>query len=193
MDFITGCSNCQNSVRVDEIFKGEIIICPECQIEYDTDDKFFDLIDRLQEEKPMQKYKCHKIVEAFKILRIEVVRESGMIEITGIGPDTQVYVPPEWRARHKPKEGGYFVRYNDSYDSYSPAKAFEDGYNTYSEDDEDKAKGEAAMAALASGLLALLDRIEIEDNPGLASQRHKMAEAVGLTVVIDHETSAAQH
>ncbi len=30
--------------------------------------------------------------------------------------------------RHKPEVGGYFVVYEDGYQSYSPAKAFEDGY-----------------------------------------------------------------
>ena len=30
--------------------------------------------------------------------------------------------------RHKPKAGGYYVVYDDGYKSYSPAKAFEEGY-----------------------------------------------------------------
>jgi len=46
----------------------------------------------------------------------------------------------------------------------------------------DEYEGLKAMAALAAGLLTLLDRIELENDPTLASQRHEMAEAVGLTV-----------
>ena len=30
--------------------------------------------------------------------------------------------------KHKPKIGGYYVVYEDGYESYSPAKAFEGGY-----------------------------------------------------------------
>lgn len=31
-------------------------------------------------------------------------------------------------AKHKPVAGGYFVVYEDGYESFSPAKAFEEGY-----------------------------------------------------------------
>lgn len=37
-------------------------------------------------------------------------------------------VPPAFVAKHKPEVGGYFVQYADGYQSYSPAKAFEEGY-----------------------------------------------------------------
>ena len=30
--------------------------------------------------------------------------------------------------KHRPEPGGYYVVYDDGYKSYSPAKAFEDGY-----------------------------------------------------------------
>lgn len=30
--------------------------------------------------------------------------------------------------KHKPEVGGYFVQYDDGYKSFSPAKAFEEGY-----------------------------------------------------------------
>jgi hypothetical protein len=38
------------------------------------------------------------------------------------------YVTGEYMAKHKPEVGGYFVQYDDGYTSFSPAKAFEDGY-----------------------------------------------------------------
>ena len=31
--------------------------------------------------------------------------------------------------KHKPEAGGYYVVYADGYKSFSPAKAFEDGYS----------------------------------------------------------------
>lgn len=138
----------------------------------------------------MQKYKCHKVVEAMKIGLIEIWLD-GSATLNNLDDETRgVSVKQEWMAKHHPQPGGYYVNYKDGYSSYSPAEAFEAGYETI-EEAEDKAKGESSMAALASGLLALLDRIEIEDDTSLASQRHEMAEAVGLTVVFDHETSAA--
>jgi hypothetical protein len=37
-------------------------------------------------------------------------------------------VSGEFIAKHKPVVGGYFVVYEDGYESFSPAKAFEEGY-----------------------------------------------------------------
>jgi len=37
-------------------------------------------------------------------------------------------VEPGYFLKHKPEVGGYFVQYEDGYKSYSPAKAFEEGY-----------------------------------------------------------------
>lgn len=37
-------------------------------------------------------------------------------------------VNQEYMTRHRPSVGGYFVVYADGYKSYSPAKAFEEGY-----------------------------------------------------------------
>lgn len=45
--------------------------------------------------------------------------------IEGLAP---IAVSHEYVERCRPQIGGYFVVYEDSYESYSPAKAFEDGY-----------------------------------------------------------------
>lgn len=37
-------------------------------------------------------------------------------------------IEPEFIAKHNPQPGGYFVIYKDGYKSFSPAKAFEEGY-----------------------------------------------------------------
>ena len=34
----------------------------------------------------------------------------------------------EWLDKHNPEVGGYYVVYEDGYKSFSPAKAFEEGY-----------------------------------------------------------------
>lgn len=38
-------------------------------------------------------------------------------------------VSRDYLAKHRPEPGGYYVVYDDGYKSFSPAKAFEDGYS----------------------------------------------------------------
>lgn len=78
----------------------------------------------------MRKYKCHKVVEAGKILTIiEPHTMAGSPwEFIIEGHIGRVAVMPEWYARHKPEKGGYVVVYEDTYMSYSPGAAFESGY-----------------------------------------------------------------
>lgn len=72
------------------------------------------------------KYKCHKVVEAFKIEHIEV-DDDGFI-LSSLSTGDSVLVGSEYIRKHNPQVGGYFVVYEDGYQSWSPAKAFEDGY-----------------------------------------------------------------
>lgn len=43
-------------------------------------------------------------------------------------------VPEDWLAKHRPEVGGYFVTYDDGYESYSPATPFEEGYTLIASD-----------------------------------------------------------
>lgn len=72
----------------------------------------------------LPRYQCHKIVQAAKILI--VIRSEGKVtlDLDGVGG---VEVSADFDAKHKPTHGGYFVVYEDGYQSFSPAKAFEDG------------------------------------------------------------------
>ena len=71
----------------------------------------------------MPRYKCHKIVHALKIK--EVVNDSLYFEEAGYA---RLIVGGAFMDKHGPHPGGYYVVYEDGYTSYSPAKAFEDGY-----------------------------------------------------------------
>lgn len=74
---------------------------------------------------PLRRYRCHKEVSAAKIVGLghlgsavtRVYFEGGYTDVT-----------PEWSAKHEPLIGGYYVVYDDGYASWSPAKAFEEGY-----------------------------------------------------------------
>lgn len=101
-------------------------------------------------EKQMPKYKCHKEVWAFKIKQIvptvmiheDGAKEKGKIIIF---PEEEGYQPfevsKEFMEKHKPQVGGYYVKYKDGYESYSPADAFEEGYLKIEEEKSESNKG----------------------------------------------------
>lgn len=66
-------------------------------------------------------YKCHKRVQAAKILEVH----GNLLLIPG---GRSLTVTQEYKHKHNPQAGGYFVKYEDGYESYSPAAAFESGY-----------------------------------------------------------------
>lgn len=78
----------------------------------------------------MPKYKCHKVVHALKILNCGWTGNESDEYI--IQPEDEGYaefrVSKEYVEKHKPQPGGYYVVYEDGYKSFSPAKAFEQGY-----------------------------------------------------------------
>ena len=77
----------------------------------------------------MPKYKCHKVVHALKIKSINPADSgSGFIIIPEEDRYDPFYVSLDYAERHRPKDGGYYVVYEDGYKSFSPAEAFEGGY-----------------------------------------------------------------
>ena len=87
----------------------------------------------------MPRYKCHKEVWALKIKTIEFDSDKARAEqretdgSATITPEEDRYAPfrvdSNYVHKHKPEAGGYYVVYADGYKSFSPAKAFEDGYS----------------------------------------------------------------
>lgn len=78
-------------------------------------------------QREMPRYKCHKEVHAFKIKGIvpDPVGYRIEPEEAGYAP---VLVDTGYVRKHNPHIGGYYVVYDDGYRSFSPAKAFEEGY-----------------------------------------------------------------
>lgn len=82
----------------------------------------------MSEERKLPRYLCHKQVCALKIEYIQpVVGGSAIITPVELG-----YLPfavdSKYIDKHKPLAGGYWVKYDDGYESFSPSQAFEDGY-----------------------------------------------------------------
>lgn len=75
----------------------------------------------------MNRYKSHKEVEAFKIVNMRLDTDKG--DVTRLlGNEDIAVVDRAYMDKHKPQAGGYYVRYADGYESWSPADAFEEGY-----------------------------------------------------------------
>ena len=74
----------------------------------------------------MRKFQSHKIVEAMKIRLIQP-GANGHFELVGeLG--SEIVVDRAYLEKHRPEVGGYYVRYAGGYESWSPAKDFEEGY-----------------------------------------------------------------
>lgn len=79
----------------------------------------------------MPRYQCHKQVCALKIKEIHPGGSPTEPGCTLVFEDARYaprFMSEHWAGAHTALEGGYLVVYADGYLSYSPAKAFEDGY-----------------------------------------------------------------
>ena len=92
----------------------------------------------------LPRYRCHKQVWALKIKHILPGRldchcpgATLEFEEPGYAP---VSVRDTWVTNHDPQPGGYLVIYEDGYRSFSPAKAFEEGYTRVGLNDVPKEK-----------------------------------------------------
>jgi hypothetical protein len=88
----------------------------------------------------LPKYRSHKIVRAAKILGIKLQMQDGsaLLKIEPFGgplPEETLAAPTGWLISYHGSESdfGYFVAYDDGYASWSPTKAFEEGYNMFAE------------------------------------------------------------
>ncbi len=85
----------------------------------------------------LPRYKCHKVVQAFKIGGVEVQKDG----IGVVAPDERHasvglhYVDADWLSRFKrdDKDLGWYVLYADGYKSWSPSAQFEGGYQLLAE------------------------------------------------------------
>jgi len=74
----------------------------------------------------LARYQCFKIVEAAKIVEVRDLHLATAWLVLESGGE--IRVDAAYLGKHHPEAGGYFVRYGDGYESFSPAAAFEAGY-----------------------------------------------------------------
>lgn len=84
----------------------------------------------MEAERPIElkQYRCHKVVNAAKIVGIEPWNNSHEVVVLVLDGHTTANVSRDYMRKHSPKIGGYFVQYEDGYRSFSPAEPFEAGY-----------------------------------------------------------------
>lgn len=79
------------------------------------------------QSREIPKYKCHKEVWALQIKSI-IQRGAADLMFDIRFEDGYEQTTVEGSAWLKAEAGGYYIVYADGYVSYSPAKAFEEGY-----------------------------------------------------------------
>ena len=72
-------------------------------------------------------WRSHKRVQAVRVLSVEPYPDGGGL-LTVEPPHGPIAVGQHYMRKHEPKAGGYYVLYEDGYESWSPAPAFEKGY-----------------------------------------------------------------
>ena len=78
----------------------------------------------------LPRYECHKKVHALKIASVKINEDGSATIVPAYSGHARLTTPKCWAERfHGDKDDpGYFVVYADGYTSWSPTKAFEDGY-----------------------------------------------------------------
>ena len=77
---------------------------------------------------PLPRYESHKKVWALKIKSVDIDGAGALLSFEECPPFAPRHVSGEYVAKHSPRAGGYWVQYEDGYESWSPAEAFEAGY-----------------------------------------------------------------
>jgi hypothetical protein len=85
----------------------------------------------------LARWECHKVVKAGKILRPPTLLQDdkgqslNVYEVTATGDDgaaLKIECAADVFSRGFPGVGDYLVIYGDGYKSWSPSRAFEEGY-----------------------------------------------------------------
>ena len=81
----------------------------------------------MQNMPQLPQYQSHKKVRAAKITAIKGDGHDDPVLVLE-GVEGSVIPDASFFGKHEPEVGGYYVVYEDGYQSYSPAEAFENGY-----------------------------------------------------------------
>lgn len=144
----------------------------------------------------MEKYQCHKVVQAGKIssmawpgqigasARLMFYIPMSAVDVAGVSPVAEdvgaVDVSGDWMMKHKPQVDGYYVLYEDGYASYSPPGPFEAGYSRLSEGVHIERVARVCHEANAAYCLALGDYSQVSWSAAPAWQRDSARNGVAF-------------
>lgn len=125
----------------------------------------------------MKTYQSHKVVQAAKIKGFQLVGLDDSFPTLALefeGDDSRIEVDWNWARRHADNLttvedvghkliGGYYVIYPDGFTSWSPAKAFEDGYNEPSLDPQDGALPVAGYKPQTDGKVTTVNGFKADE------------------------------
>lgn len=77
----------------------------------------------------MPRYQSHKKVWALEIERVDPANGAGRVISFRDAGYAPTEIPEDTFARYQPGPGDFYVVYADGYQSFSPRKAFLDGYS----------------------------------------------------------------
>ncbi len=128
--------------------------------------------------KSLNMYRSHKVVRAMLIINItDVLGDSSTVTLHG-GEGRFRNVSSEYVKKHAPTVGGYYVIYEDGYESYSPAEAFESGYLLIHPDRQPDLPGDEELQIKSEESLEESWNKEKKDVPSVTEE---MVESVILT------------
>lgn len=82
----------------------------------------------MDDERALPTYQSHKKVQAVLIGAIQTNDDGSAMIVPQETEFNPFPVDKAYVDKHQPQVGGYFVKYDDGYQSWSPAAAFEAGY-----------------------------------------------------------------
>lgn len=128
----------------------------------------------------MDRFRSHKVVEAGYVAQIHAANDDGTVDVDvyagGDMPDVEaaletIEVPaeraPVFLAVDMERDAGVLIRYSDGYLSWSPTKAFEEGYAALDDGEPSvRANWDKNAAAFPSGTTTQLVQVPLdyEDN-----------------------------
>ena len=78
----------------------------------------------------LPEYQSHRVVRAMKIAAIQWSEGGAQLLTADADPiPRRINVDLDYMIKHRPKVGGYYIAYDDGYESWSPSEAFEAGYS----------------------------------------------------------------
>lgn len=96
----------------------------------------------------LPQYRSHKVVQAAKIQQVVQLPDSRHKIIFEDESIPDLIPPVYWLGRYGDEsDPGYYVRYEDGYESWSPSKAFEEGYTRIKDYKISPEMGERVQAA----------------------------------------------